>query len=307
MKQNILLSAVVGLFLLTACEKEEVPVFDRDETGIYFLHGGVATQGLGTVVWHSYSDSASYSFSAADLDMSAITTEYINYILYGTPMTPIDNSGLQAKDVLTSINIQAMGKMKDYDRPVKISIDEGTTAIRNVHYEVDLDNVVIPAGKGNTSLNVRLIRTPDLLEQAFTVKFKLEENEHFKLYLQTQRSTDVYTRAGREIEATRFSITFSEIYTEPGYWSSFCRTNYFGPWTARKYAFVNETMGWSSTDWVLAGFPISKVALGRFAYAAIVVRSALQKLADEGTPLRETNGSLVQLIGIYLVDYSAYE
>jgi hypothetical protein len=303
--RNILLSAGAALLLLSACEKEEIFTFDREESGIFFQYrSGFSSNGSET-----YNDTTAFSFaSLMAVDRAALTTEYLNYVLYGTPMTPIDNSQSNATDYLISLPIKAFGSVKDYDRPVKIVIDdERTTAVQNVHYEVDLDNVVISAGEGSTTLPVRILRTQDMLEQTFNIAFKLQDNEHFKIYFQTQKNTNIYTSTGRQVDVTRFLITASELYVEPSYWRLYCRTDYFGTWSARKYMFVNTTLGWSDADWTLAAFPISKVITGRFAYSSIVVRKALQKLADAGTPMRETDGSLMQLSSNYAVDYSAYE
>jgi hypothetical protein len=299
--KNTLLIFTAVLLLIMACDKNEIPLFNREETGVYFLYmSGSATR--------PYDDSLNFSFAGGAVDRDAAMVEYTAYTQYGTPMTPIDNFTVNITEYVFSIPVQAMGKVKNYPRPVKVLIDEErTTATLGLHYEVDLDNVVIPAGESSARLNVKVFRTPDMLEREFTIAFALEENDHFQLYLQTQRSMNVYTRPGEEIKATRFIIAVSEIYTEPSYWMSFCRTNYFGTWSVRKYIFVNESLGWSHAEWLLAGFPISGVALGRFGYASSLVQNKLQRLADTGTPMREADGSLMQLAGIYLVDYSAYE
>ena len=94
------------------------------------------------------------------------------------------------------------------------------------------------------------------------------------------------------------------MYSEPGYWTIFA-TSYLGTWSAKKYTIVNSICNLTNNDWRWAGS--GKVVLGRFSYFAIAVQSYLQEQADAGNPIREADGSFMQLGSNYTVDYSAYE
>ena len=304
MRRNIILG-ILGLSLsLISCQKEEVFTFNQEESGVYFLYtGGISSDGT-----EQFRDSVNLSFGVADLDMARITAETVAYILYGTPMTPLDKTPQNGTELFVNIPIHTLGKVKGYDRPIKVLVDnERTTAIKGEHYDIDLDTVKIKAGKSSTQLRVRVIRSADMLENIFQIAFKLEENEHFNLYFQEQKNINLYTSTGAQIDATRFMITASEIYTEPSYWRQFCLNNYFGTWSARKYVFVNNTLNWSDAEWIVGGRPISNVQQGRFSYGSSVVQRELQRLADAGIPMTEADGSYMQLSNYYLVDYSAYE
>ena len=61
-------------------------------------------------------------------------------------------------------------------------------------------------------------------------------------------------------------------------------------------------MGWTHLDWVNFNVPY-----GTMAYAAKLFRKELQALADAGTPVIDEDGSYMQLMPPYEVDYSAYE
>ena len=65
-------------------------------------------------------------------------------------------------------------------------------------------------------------------------------------------------------------------------------------------------MGWTVNDWSNAGSSGSKVALGKFDFAARVFQKHLQKMADAGTPVLDDDGSYIQLPAKYAVDYSQY-
>ncbi|MDR2131100.1 MAG: DUF4843 domain-containing protein [Odoribacteraceae bacterium] len=300
-------------FLLSAaaCTEEEVITFDRPDAGIYFAHGNQDSDGR-----EYYRDSISFSFGTSDIDMVALYAEYFDYLDFGIPMKPLDHSMQTATDHVIRIPVATLGKTRDYPRPVKVVIDDArTNATPGVHYEVDLSAVIVPPGESVATLELRILRAPDLKERAIAIAFTLEENEHFTTYFDTRKNTNLYTVAGEPVSATRFIVTANEFYTEPLYWNIFCAgmpeygipPDYFGTWSPHKYAFVNATLGWSDADWLTFGFPISKISMGRFNYAATVVQQALQALADAGTPEREADGSFMQLAGAYLVDYSAHE
>ncbi|MDR1414420.1 MAG: DUF4843 domain-containing protein [Odoribacteraceae bacterium] len=295
-----------ALLLLTACREEEIPLFEGEEAGVYFSYSSHAT---GANYYREYYyDSTTFSFGEAVIDWERYAEETARFYADGTPMTPLDRSLVDITEYTITLPIVTMGTTRDYPRPVKVVIDEArTTATRGFHFEADVESVVIPAGQSSTNLDVRILRTPDMLDAAVNIAFALEENEHFSLLFLTRKDTDLYSVTGGEVKATRFLIEASELYYEPFYWEIFCRSSYFGPWSVRKYLLVNETAGWTDADWVLAGSRISKVQLGRFGYIATLVQKKLQQMADAGDPMREADGSLMQQIGTYAVDYSAYE
>ena len=79
------------------------------------------------------------------------------------------------KDVILNATVRTMGKVADHDRPFKVVVDkEGTTAIEGVHYEIDVDTVVIPAGKSTAYVNVRFFRTDDLMEKSVRLALRLD-------------------------------------------------------------------------------------------------------------------------------------
>lgn len=272
------------LFLLCAlafsCKEENIILYENEESGIYFQHGGQTRLYINSDLYY---DSLAFSFAI-------------------TKSTTLDT--------IVNVRIRTMGKVKDYDRTVKLSIDtEKTSAIQGVHYDADFSNVKILANTSELYFPVKLIRTADMLDNVFDVVLKLEDNENFKVYFNKQKNTNVYTAVGEEIDADRFKLTVSEIYTKPFYWaftdgSYGASYHFFGPWTVAKYKFINDLMGWTPEDWQYAGHTGRPVQLGRFNTAAYLVRNKLQELANAGTPMREKDGSFMQLGPNYAVDYT---
>lgn len=276
--KKIYLLLIVGLILVvSSCSKEDVDVFSGNDAGVYFQYRSSWVYGTGT---EFYTDSLTYSFASA---------------------SPT------AKGATLSAQIKTLGKVVDYDRPVKIAIDPTrTTAIEGVHYEANLDTFKIFAGESSLRVSIRFLRAEDLLKNSIRLAIKLEENEHFKLLIDEYKNTNSYTGTGKMLSGTEFSFTVSEKYTAPFYWSLF-GGNYFGTWTPKKYVFVNEILELTVNDWNIAGQSGAKVSYGRFSFLGRTLQKALQQRADEGNPVLDEDGSYMQLGPENLVDYSRYE
>lgn len=279
MKRILFISALI--WLMSSCEKSEIIDFASDDSAVYFQgSGGYSTPADGSVIYsttYSYVDSSIYSFVGATNDV---------------------------KTLVVSVPILTMGKVKDYKRPVKITIDEErTTAVRGVNFEVNLDTVAIPANTGKGWLQVTLFRTDDLLTKSKRVAFRLEENENFQLHISSYKASSNWLATADTLSALNYAVVFHEQYTEPIYYAIFGE-RYWGKWTPKKYQVLNDVMGWTDSDWQNPG---NKIVLGRFDFAAKATQRYLQEMADGGTPVIDSDGSYMQLVPKYAVDYSKYE
>lgn len=276
--KKVYLLLFVGLILVaSSCSKEDVDVFSSDDAGVYFQYRSSYIYGTGT---EFYNDSITYSFASA---------------------SPT------AKAASLSAEIKTLGKVVDYDRPVKIVVDPaGTTAVEGVHYEANLDTFKIAAGESSVRVSIRFLRHEDLLRNSVRLALKLEENEHFKLLIEEYKNTNSYNTTGKMLSGTNFSFTISEKYTRPTYWLFF-GSPYFGPWTAKKFVYVNEILGFTVREWTNAGMAGQKIVGGRFSFFGKTLQKDLQERADAGEPLLDEDGSFMQLGPNNLVDYSSYE
>ena len=278
MKLRIILFAVISFSFLWSCDKKEIPVFASDDAGIYFQRLTSAVYGSTT---EYYSDSTDFSFAG----MYAYYTSHVSYA-----------------PVLT------MGKVVDYDRPFKVVVDmEESTAIEGIDFEIELDSLVIKAGTSNAVVPVRLLRTETLLEKSLKIVLRLQENEHFKCYLETYKNTNLYTAKGEQISGVRYVFTFNEMYTQPNFWKNYAEKDYFGEWTAKKYQVVNQVCGLTPIDWQYANYYGYKMQSARLPFFARTVRIYLQEQADAGNPVTDSDGKYMQLAPNYEVDYSDYQ
>ncbi|MDY5533696.1 DUF4843 domain-containing protein [Butyricimonas virosa] len=278
MKLRIILFALISFPFLWSCDKKEIPVFASDDAGIYFQRLTNAVYGSTT---EYYGDSTDFSFAGTN-------AYYTSHVLYAPVLT--------------------MGKVVDYDRPFKVVVDmEETTAVEGKDFEIELDSLVIKAGTSKAEVPVRIIRTETLLEKTLKIVLRLQENEHFKCYLETYKNTNLYTAKGEQISGVRYVFTFNEMYTQPNFWKNYAEKDYFGEWTAKKYQVVNQVCGLTPIDWRYANYYGYKMQSARLPFFARTVRIYLQEQADAGNPVTDSDGKYMQLAPNYEVDYSDYQ
>lgn len=282
LKQHIMKTKkILYLFLLplifTACETKDIPVYTSDDAALYFQRTASYIWGSTTV---TYSNSTEFTFAGAAAEKNSVTY---------------------------SAEVRTMGNVTDYDRPFKVEIDkEMSTGIQGVHFDTNLDTLKIKAGKSNAYVRITFYRTPDLLDSTLTVVLHLIENEHFNARIDEYKKTNQWNSSSENLDGTRYTFKFNEQYSEPTYWSWFGE-DFLGPWTPQKYIVVNSVMGWTVNDWSQAGQAGAKVSYGRLGFAAKAVRNYLQEQADNDTPVKDKDGSYMQLADGYMVDYSRYE
>ena len=282
LKQHIMKTKkILYLFLLplifTACETKDIPVYTSDDAALYFQRTASYIWGSTTV---TYSNSTEFTFAGAAAEKNSVTY---------------------------SAEVRTMGNVTDYDRPFKVDIDkEMSTGIQGVHFDTNLDTLKIKAGKSNAYVRITFYRTPDLLDSTLTVVLHLIENEHFNARIDEYKKTNQWNSSSENLDGTRYTFKFNEQYSEPTYWSWFGE-GFLGPWTPQKYIVVNSVMGWTVNDWSQAGQAGAKVSYGRLGFAAKAVRNYLQEQADNDTPVKDKDGSYMQLADGYTVDYSRYE
>lgn len=276
MKRRNIFYALLLMMMASACSKDDIMTFDLEESGVYFQYGWQTRFYMNI---DAYMDSIDYSFSTANEEVT---------------------------DTVLATRVRTMGKVRDYDRPFTVVVDkEQTTAVEGTHYAIDYSKAVIPAGKGEVEFPVRFFRTPDLMNEKLTLVLKLEDNEHFKVYFDEQKNTNIYNSVGEQIKTRYFIFKVSEIYTKPGYWT-LCGDDTLGEWSITKLRLVNRLFGISAADWNNGGGSGSKVQSGYFVQWAFKLRQYLQDAADSGVPVMDDNGSYMQLAPGYEVDYSAY-
>lgn len=283
MKKLLYIVLVMPLLFLS-CNEDEIMTFESDDAGIYF-QSGIQTRFFLNI--DEYWDSAHHTFSQ-DAD--------------------------DVKEYVMSARLRTLGKVRDYDRKVRVIVDQAnTTAVEGTHFTVNFDNIVVPAGAAEVEVPVTFMRHPDLLTKELRVMIKVEDNENFKVPFTHQKNTNIYYASGDTLMADRFLFVVDEFYTEPVIWSFFSFAypdgiNPCGAWSAKKQKLMSQLFGITEDDWdYQKGWANDRgVRMNSFIYYAIKLQTYLQEQADNGNPVREDDGSFMQLGPGHEVDYSAY-
>jgi len=142
---------IYNLFLLllcSACKKEEVAIYEGEDSIYFYFDGDNIADTAKRHVVHSF---------AYDLS--------------------------RASDTLF-LPVRISGNTVDHNRYFKVSIDTGTTAQEGEHYEALADQYVLPAGRGFVWLPIVLFNTdPTLAERTVSIRLRLEETADFHLNL----------------------------------------------------------------------------------------------------------------------------
>jgi len=152
----------------------------------------------------------------------------------------------------------------------------------------------MPKGEALAYVTVNVKKTEELQDGIVRyITLGLEENQYFKAYIKKR------IVGNDTIDVQRITIRYSLVFAKPFSWD-FYKTNW-GEYSHTKLNFILSVMGWTYSQFSQKNFYYVSPSV------CVLTRMELQKRADEGNPVRELDGSLMQLGSDYLVDYSAYE
>lgn len=282
--KKIFLFFVFITTILSACKEDEIMTFPETNgiDGIFFQYNPnlfAPPGGVYTISSRSYVDSMEYNF-ASKVDET--------YTIMNFPVCLI-------------------GNVANFDRKINFEIDEElTTGVEGVDFEINYDTTYLKANQSSSFVRVKFFRTATLRTKRVALALKLRESENLKLLMDTYLSSTVWDNpSNKTFNANKYKCIVLEQIDIPSSW----KEDYFGLWTLDKYYQLNDLMEWTHAMWEGANGidPASPIGYGTYAYAAFNFRDYLQEKADAGTPIREADGSLMQLPGIYAVDYSKYQ
>ena len=276
---NTVIGSVSFLFVLSfsSCAEDEIKKYDGIKSGLMIQEISSWDQYGNPVL---YRDSISYSFAGSKDD-----TEQLRACLL----------------------VRTIGPTANFSRPYILKIvSEETTAILDEDYSLKGNDFVVQPNTSSDTVYITLFRSQKLHKQTMRIRVRIEPNEYFEVPIKTYKNSSSWSVDGPENSATDFLIKFDEKYKQPFYWTYFGK-RYFGTFSSAKFLELNKVMGWTLNDWNKAGQSGSKVAGGKFDFAARALQKHLQELADAGTPKLDDDGKYMQLAKTYAVDYSKYE
>lgn len=235
-----------------------------------------------------------YFFCPKQVSIGGTILSYIDSIEYSFVDSKLEDTAHQV-----AVPVKILGELADYDRSFQVKI-AGGTAVEGKDFEPLKELYWVKANQVDGSVYVVLKRTPKLEEKAVNIVLELVENEYFDLllpYLNNVSTKDT-------LDTRKFKVSFSDIIPMPGYYERQGKSSFFGEWSVKKFRMINEVLGWTYNDWLNAGFSGSKVTRGKFAFVASRLQAILQAAADANEPILENDGSFMQLVKDYVVDYS---
>lgn len=270
MKTKWILPILAFASIISSCKEETIDLYESDNAKIYFQEQ-TSSSSNGS---EGYSTSIKFSFVNRSLDWTSV-------VFRGT--------------------VKLMGNIADHDRACKVTVDEeNTTMIAGEDYEINLDTLQIKAGANCGYIGVRFLRSANIKQEAKKLTLRLEPNENFDI-LETYKASNVWSNTTADsIDGSRFTFTIDEIYTMPSQWERVGASTFFGTWTATKYAYINNLLGFTTNDWEWATNKISKA---RMPYYATTLQKDLQQKADAGEPVYDEDGNYMQLGDSYKVNY----
>ena len=194
------------------------------------------------------------------------------------------------------IPVRVFGNISEQDRPFKVKVIGGT--VEEGEYFTLPDEFIMPAGAALAYVPVTIFKKDELQDGVVRyITIGLEENEHFKPYI------DKRVVGNDTIDVQSITVRYSMVLEQPWNWGASGSSNFnnWGAYSHAKLSFMLSVMGWTYSEFTSKNFVYVGPTI------CILTQAELQKRADAGDPVRELDGSLMQLGTKFLVDYSAYE
>lgn len=218
----------------------------------------------------TYSSNDSIYFSPSV--EGAVATNPFDSLFYSLGLVP--NS---FTDSLISIPVKVMGKVVDYDREFSVELSAGSTAVEGTNFEFAND-LLIPAGQIAAEVQIRLFKTPDILEDTVNIGLRLLSNEHFG----TDMQNDFNELGEKELSHIDFDVYLTAVITQPRYWFA----PYLGDFSVKKILLMAEILDIDPLIFTKPGISVSQMN-----YFGVVMKRYLESQKAAGNTIYEEDGS----------------
>ena len=258
----ILLSIVVVGCLLTACKKQDIPLYDNTVSGssIYF-------------------------------PLTESTSEMA--VSFGYAKSNV-------KDTTVSLIVRAIGAPVNTDRSYVLTIADSSTMKPAIDYQLLKKDFVIRAGKMADTLQFKLLRTTKLLTDSLFLYLELKPNEHFTTtYLSADvvsggvTSTTYYTR---------LKIALDDIAGPPAFWSKSSpyysyTVGYLGDFSTLKFQLLVNRYNLNVDELIQPAWFLTGSNYYRLSGWGSGLKNYLARMAAAGTPVYEADGTTLMAVG----------
>lgn len=268
-KITYILCVVSAILLTTSCEKD-LPVFNDEEANLVFYYDGL-----------DFTKNFEYNMSLSNFSF-----------VYSSPDVMQDT---------VWVEVETMGLLRDYDRPVKFVQKDTADVVQAVpgkHY-VSFDDpslakyYVVPAGKSRARIPIVLLRDASLNDADVVLKFGIGANDSFL--------------PGYDVLTTR-TLTISNSLSKPANWDDFDYSTYlsmlwyYGEYGKEKHRFLIEHTGFKWDEAFIAELIGGDEGYFSYLYQKLVNELAAYnetRLAQGLDVLKEADGTVVELYYYY--------
>lgn len=163
--------------------------------------------------------------------------------------------------------VKLMGKLKDQNRSIALTVDASQTTAIASDYELPR-TIELRAGHAVDTIALVLHKSDRLKTGKFKIRIALQANEHFVLGPLANRFVD---------------ITFSDMIARPGWWTTIVETNFLAKYSDNKYRLFIEATGIAD----MTGLSETE----QRAYA-IIFRDFLARGRENGEVYEDENGQI---------------
>ena len=195
-------------------------------------------------------------------------------------------------DTVLTIRVAVLGDVAHYDRYFQVHLlIEKTTGKNGVNFQMEKTEFIVPADSICGYVEVKLIRTADLLDTTYQIGFALDANEYFQLAIEQQM---VNKENHKYVDLLHHYLLFNDHLDKPLRWDF---GNLLGKWTPKKHLLINKLLDMDSKDW-------AAIMPGQLTAVGVYMRAYLQERIDQGKEfaIREDDGSFMVVTGVKIPD-----
>lgn len=250
MKNFIRNISLVGIILsCLACSESEIETYSGEDS-IYFTYPVYGNSAFEQTVISKAFDSLEVSFA------------------YEAP---------ENVEFLHKIPVAVQGQVADYNRVYRVGVTNNSTAQEGVHYELKKEQV-FEAGQNLDSLEITLLRTPDMKTDTITLTVELIPNDDF-LVLMKDRELNAIT--GEHMDVTKFNLHITDILNTPGGWYAY----FLGTFSVKKLFLMCDLLNIEPE--IFTSFR----SFGEYQYYGSFMQRYLDEQKEAGNTVYEEDGT----------------
>lgn len=145
------------------------------------------------------------------------------------------------------ITVQTLAQPQDRDRTFALAVvDTATTAKAGTDYEALPQAFVMPAGKTETTVTVRLLCAPHLEEESVSLSLRVVPQGDFTTTI---------------LDRSQVTLTWTNQLAKPSNWDYIYKM-YFGEYSRVKHRYTLAVLGWTAEEFLAAESDAERLTFG---------------------------------------------